>query len=108
MEMDDLRGKTHFATTYERGEVEQILKYAQWSILTVGKQSEPLRTYRKLLDIAPPIDLNLEPSQSFSRNIIVVEIQGAEIRGEGLNVTFMDLHGIIEVNNSVSIHHLPR
>jgi hypothetical protein len=90
-----VRGKHIFAATRFLHEVERILKYAQWSILNAGVDHQPLRTYHQFLSADPPIDLS-STSQSFSRNFILVEVFGAPV-----NVTFMDLLGIITMEDPV-------
>jgi hypothetical protein len=95
-----LQGKHPFAETQQRDEVEDILKYAQWTVLNAGIENQPLRTYRQLLRANPRVDLN-QTAESFSRNIILVEILGAEIRGNPVNVTFLDLPGIIVAQDLV-------
>jgi len=94
---DRLRGTTyHFATTTFRPQVESILKYAQWSVLNAGSDDRSLRTYEELLNADPPVDLNQTLGPTFSRNVILVKIEGAPV-----NVNFMDLPGIIVADESV-------
>jgi len=94
---DRLKGTIyHFASTASRPRVESILKYAQWSVLNAGIDNHPLRTYEELLNADPPVDLNQTSGPNFSRNVVLVKIEGGPI-----NVDLVDLPGIIVADESV-------
>jgi GTPase SAR1 family protein len=82
-----------FATTEDKNEVTLILRRAQLAILN---PSEPIANFLTLTDAQCK---TRTISQNFSRNTIVIEIIGADV-----DVTFIDLPGII--SNTETVTHL--
>ena len=79
-----------FATTHDENAVEQILRYSQWMILN---PNEPRRDYRALIDAGISLGTH---HQNFSRNSVIVDITGSSV-----DITFIDLPGIIQLSNTV-------
>jgi hypothetical protein len=73
-----------FGETDAKEKVTNLLRFAQWSILN---ESETRLSYDQLVSEKRP---RQKPTLLFSRNLIVLEISGANI-----DITFIDLPGII-------------
>jgi GTPase SAR1 family protein len=82
-----------FATTKEPGEVTALLRRAQLAILN------PKRSIADFRNLDKAACDNHDKGLGFSRNIVVLDIIGAEI-----DVTFMDLPGIIQNTEKVTMH----
>ena len=91
-----LRNTYPFATTNSKDDMENILKYAQWAALNAGIGTNLPSTYQELQSVDTPIDFSQDSAPSFSRNVVLVEIHGALV-----NVTFIDLPGIITMAEAV-------
>jgi hypothetical protein len=78
----------HFATTHDKDEVESILSSAQLAILNpaVGVEQFQDKNY----------DIATIPELAFSEDTVLVEITGVS-----MSVTFIDLPGIISVEQQV-------
>jgi len=72
------------------------LKYAQRSVLNTGVDNQHLRTYEELLKAGTSVELNQTLGPNFSRNFILVKIDGGPI-----SVNFVDLPGIIVADESI-------
>lgn len=82
-----------FAETEKKEEITLILRRAQLAILNPGKSVEEF----KYLDDSQCDEYN--PSQKFSQSTVVLEITGADV-----DVTFIDLPGIISNTEKVCIY----
>lgn len=76
-----------FATTHDKQDVEQILRFAQWMILNPNEEH---RDYQTLINTHPDLPTTAE---KFSKNSVIVDISGAPV-----DLTFIDLPGIVQAS----------